>query len=74
MIDGLEENPRRAKTVSNLIVCVSQLPPAVAQTWKQLCEDGRRVSEDVPCLGMALRDYWSRKSGCLVLSHYESDR
>lgn len=74
MVDRLEENPRSAKAVSDLILCVSQLPPAITQTGKQLCEDGRHVWQDVPRLGMALRDEWSGKSGCLVLSHYESDR
>lgn len=43
MVDRLEENPRRAETVSDLMLCVSQLPPAITQTGKQLCEDGRRV-------------------------------
>lgn len=74
IIDKLEDDPRRAKTVSDLIVCVSQLPPAITQTGKQLCEDNRRVWQDVPRLGMALRDEWSGKSSCLALSHYEIDR
>lgn len=56
IIDKLEEDLRRARTVSDLIVCVSQLPPAITQTGKQLCEDNRRVWQNVPRLGMALRD------------------
>jgi len=73
MINGLEEDPERAKTVCDLIVCVSQLPPAITQSGKQLFEDHQRVWQDTPRLGMALRDEWSGKSGCLMSSHSESD-
>lgn len=52
MIDGLEEDPEPVKLVCDLIVCISDLPPAITQSGKQLCEDCRRVWQDVPRLGM----------------------
>jgi hypothetical protein len=62
IIGTLEEDPSRAQRVSDLIVCISQLPPVITQSGKQLCEDSRCVWQDVPRLGMALRDEWSSKS------------
>jgi hypothetical protein len=69
VIETLEEHSSRAQTVCNLIICISQLPPALTQSGKQLCEENRRVWQDVPRLGMALRDEWNSESAFLVLSH-----
>lgn len=73
IIGSLEEDPKRARTASDLIVCLSQLPPAITQSGKQLCEEGRRVWQDVPRLGMALRDEWSSKSAVLTPKCDESE-
>lgn len=71
IISTLEEDPSRAQRVCNLIVCISQLPPAITQSGKQLCEDNRHVWQDVPRLGMALRDEWSSKFAFAVPSCLE---
>jgi hypothetical protein len=74
VIGTLEEDPSRAKRVSELIVCISQLPPAIAQSGAQLCEENKRAWQDVPRLGMALRDEWSSKSAFMVPSCDGNDR
>jgi hypothetical protein len=60
---SLEEDPSCAHRVSDLIICISQLPPAITQSGKHLCEDSPWcVWQDVPRLGMALRDEWNSES------------
>jgi hypothetical protein len=53
--------PSRVETVANLIFCVSQLPPPVTKSGKQLAvnEGGERVWEDTLTLGWELRDEWN---------------
>jgi hypothetical protein len=53
--------PRRVETVASLIFCISQLPPPVTKSGKQLAvnEGGERVWEDTPTLGWELRDEWN---------------
>jgi hypothetical protein len=52
------------KVVYDLIMCISQLPPVITQSGRQLCgyEPRQRVWEDTPCLGISLRDEWNGES------------
>jgi hypothetical protein len=74
IIDALEEDPSRAQKASDLIVCISQLPPVITQSGKQLCEENKRAWQDVPRLGMALRDEWSSKSAFMAPSCDRDER
>jgi hypothetical protein len=53
--------PSRVETVADLLFCISQLPPPVTKSGKQLAvnEGGERVWEDTPTLGWELRDEWN---------------
>jgi len=69
IIGMLEVTPERAQTACDLIVCMSQLPPVLTISGRQLCEENRRAWQDVPRLGWALRDEWSSKSAWLLSNH-----
>lgn len=62
IIGMLEVTPERAQTACDLIVCMSQLPPVLTISGRQLCEENQCAWQDVPRLGWALRDEWSSKS------------
>jgi hypothetical protein len=53
--------PSRVETVADLLFCISQLPPPVTKSGKQLAvnEGSERVWEDTPTLGWELRDEWN---------------
>lgn len=70
ILDSLEEAPEHVKTVCDLIVCMSQLEPALTVSGKQFCDSDplQRVWEDAPCLGFSLRDEWSSELSSLDIS------
>ena len=71
IISSLEEAPEHAKTACDLIICMSQLQPALTVSGDQFydSEPRQRVWEDTPRLGWSLRDEWSGRSSCPVTSY-----
>jgi hypothetical protein len=70
ILDSLEDAPDRAQTVCGLIICISQFPPVITQSGRQLCgydQPAQRVWEDTPCLGISLRDEWNSESYFLLV-------
>lgn len=61
MIWSLKSRPEQVRTIFDLIVCMSQLPPALTISGRQLCETDPpgRVWEDVPRLGRGLGGVWT---------------
>lgn len=55
------EPPSRVNTVASLILYISQLPPPITVSGKQLVvnEGTLRVWDDTPTLGWALHDEWN---------------
>jgi hypothetical protein len=61
MLEALESRPESVHTIFDLMICMSQLPPALTESGNQLCgtDPLRRVWEDLPCLGRSLGAEWS---------------
>jgi hypothetical protein len=61
MLEALESRPESVHTIFNLIICMSQLSPALTKSGNQLCgtDPPRRVWKDLPCLGWSLGAEWS---------------
>lgn len=61
MLRSLETRPECVHIIFDLIICMSQLPPALTTSGQQLCgtDPPRRVWEDLPHLGRSLGAEWS---------------
>jgi hypothetical protein len=61
MLGALETRPECVHTIFDLMICMSQLPPALTESGNQLCgtDPLRRVWEDLPHLGRSLGAEWS---------------
>lgn len=67
MLRHLETDLKRVQPIFNLVICMSQLSPALTGSGQQLCatDPPRRVWEDLPALGTSIGSAWTSK--CLVL-------
>lgn len=56
MLEVLETDPKSTPTIRDMIVCMSQLPPALTKSAQQLCatDPPGRVWKDLPILGRSL--------------------
>jgi hypothetical protein len=64
MLRALETRPECVHTIFDLMICMSQRPPALTESRNQLCgtDPPRCVWEDLPHLGGSLGAEWSGKS------------
>ena len=60
MLRAFEANPKRAPTVVDLVICMSQLPPALVKPGQRLCatDPPGRVWEDLPMLDRSFCIEW----------------
>lgn len=75
MIWALETHPGQVRTIFDLIMCMSQLPPALTVSGRPLCETDPpgRVWEDVPRLGRGLGGVWSGECAFLTIEIETTD-
>lgn len=68
MLKALETRPECVHTIFDLMICISQLPPALTESGHQLSgtDPPRRVWEDLPHLGRSLGAEWSGRSSPLI--------
>ena len=61
MLRALSTRPEQVYTIFDSMICLSQLPPALTKSGKQLCgtDPPGRVWEDLPHLGRSLGAEWS---------------
>ena len=61
MLRALSTRPEHVYTIFDLMICLSQLPPALTKSGKQLCgtDPPGRVWEDLSHLGRSLGAEWS---------------
>lgn len=60
----LKKDPTRAQKCADLIIAISELPPALTNSGGQLVidDESRRVWEDTPALGWEMSEQWNGKS------------
>lgn len=76
MLRALETGPECVHTIFDLMICMSQLPPALTESGQQLCatDPVRRVWKDLPHLGRSLGAEWSGKSIHIVRKDRSPDK
>ena len=76
MLRALETGPECVHTIFDLMICMSQLPPALTESGQQRCatDPVRRVWKDLPHLGRSLGAEWSGKSIHIVRKDRSPDK